>query len=109
MPNQTRQRNVRQVLKPALSARLSDESGTRTGGASNGDFRDALGCTLRGVASKPRDVAMSRGAEAGEVPDAFALLRAAGVEVLEVNVSAQPAWGLPGAIQRLVRSPAGVV
>lgn len=81
----------------------------RIGGTSDGEFRRALGWNPRGAATQPAAPGASTGSESGEVPDAFALFRSAGVEVLEVRVPAQSKWRVPGAIKRLIRSPADAV
>jgi hypothetical protein len=81
----------------------------RSGGTSDVEFRRALGWNLRGIGTQPVVAGGSTGSESGEVPDAFALFRSGGVEVLEVKVQAQPGWRVPGSIKRLIRSPADVV
>ncbi len=81
----------------------------RHGGTSDTEFRRALGWNSRGVATQPVAVGGSTGSEPAEIPDAFALFRSAGVEVLEVTVPSQANWRTPAAIKRLIRSPADVV
>jgi hypothetical protein len=81
----------------------------RNGGTSDTAFRSALGWTPRGMGTQPIAVGASTGSEPSEIPDAFALFRSAGVEVLEVKASAQPNWRVPSAIKKLIRSPAEVV
>jgi peptidoglycan hydrolase-like protein with peptidoglycan-binding domain len=81
----------------------------RNGGTSDVEFRRALGWNVRGIATQPTASGTATGSESGEVPDAFALFRAAGVEVLEVRVPAQPNWRIPAAVKRLIRNPADVV
>ena len=53
--------------------------------------------------------ATSTGDAAREVPDAMALLRAGGVEVLDARLAPRPAWTSPPPVARLVRSPADLV
>jgi peptidoglycan hydrolase-like protein with peptidoglycan-binding domain len=81
----------------------------RNGGTSDAEFRAALGWNIRGIATQPVAAGTTTGSESGEIPDAFALFRAAGVEVLDVKVPAQLNWHVPGTVKRLVRSPADVV
>ena len=78
----------------------------RRGGTSDVTFRRALGWTSRGIATQPGAAGVSTGSESGEIPDAFALFRAAGVETLELSVPAQTNWSVPGSVKRLVRNPA---
>lgn len=81
----------------------------RNGGTSDAEFRKALRWNARGIATQPTAVGASTGSESGEIPDAFALFRSAGAEVLDLKVPAQPNWRVPGAVKRLVRSPADVL
>ncbi len=81
----------------------------RSGGTSDVEFRRALGWNPRGIATQPVAVGTSTGSESSEIPDAFALFRSAGVEVLQLRVPVQPNWRIPGAVIRLIRSPADVV
>lgn len=81
----------------------------RSGGTSDAEFRRVLGWNSRGIATQPATVGASTGSESGEIPDASALFRSAGVEVLDLRVPAQPNWRVPGSVKRLVRSPADVV
>jgi peptidoglycan hydrolase-like protein with peptidoglycan-binding domain len=80
----------------------------RRGGTSDGVFRSALGWNPRGIATQPIVKGASTGSEPGEIPDAFALFLSAGAEVLEIKVSVQPNWSIPGAVKRLIRNPAEV-
>lgn len=81
----------------------------RSGGTSDKEFRRALGWNLRGIATQPLVTGTQTGSEAGEIPDAFALFRSAGVEVLELRVLPQPNWNIPSAVKRLIRNPAEVL
>ena len=81
----------------------------RTGGTSDVHFRAALGWNPRGIGTQAITIGTSTGSESSEVPDAFTLFRAAGVEVLELKVPAQLNWRVPASVKRLVRSPADVV
>jgi hypothetical protein len=81
----------------------------RSGGTSDAVFRRALKWNVRGIGIQPVTVGASTGSESSEIPDAFALFRSAGVEVLELKVPALPNWRVPGSVKRLVRSPADVV
>lgn len=80
----------------------------RRGGTSDARFRRALGWTSRGIAVQPVSAGASTGSELSEIPDARALFRAAGAEVLQVKVPHQPNWQVPAPVKRLVRSPADV-
>src|SRR6185437_992490 len=80
----------------------------RSGGTSDAQFRAGLGATSRGMATQPRAAGGSTGDETREVPDAMALFRAGGVEVLELAVQPRPNWRAGRAVRRLVRSPADV-
>lgn len=81
----------------------------RRGGTSDAKFRSALGWNPRGVATQPNTPGASTGSERGETPDALALFRAGGVEVLEVTLPAQPGVAKAQMVKRLIRSPADVV
>lgn len=81
----------------------------RRGGTSDAKFRAALGWNARGAGTQPSAAGASTGSEAGERPDALKLLRAAGVEVLEVTLPAQPGVAAARSVKRLIRSPADVV
>jgi peptidoglycan hydrolase-like protein with peptidoglycan-binding domain len=81
----------------------------RIGGTSDLEFRRVLGWQLHGHATQPTSPRSSSGVESTETPDARALFRAAGVEVLQVSVAPLPNWRLPGPLSRLVRSPAKVL
>src|SRR4029079_942429 len=81
----------------------------RSGGTSDAVFRRALKWNVRGIGIQPVTVGASTASESSEIPDAFALFRSAGVEVLELKVPALPNWRVPGSVKRLVRSPADVV
>ena len=52
------------------------------------------------MATKPVALGASPSSESGEIPDAFALLRAAEEEMPEVKVLAQPNWRVPARPQR---------
>lgn len=80
----------------------------RPGGTSDARFRAALGAASRGIATQPSTATGSTGDETREVPDAMALFRAGGVEVLELAAQPRPNWRTGGAVRRLVRSPADV-
>jgi len=112
-PARMRYRNTRAVT--AVGGFLTIRSGiaelatvVRSGGTSDARFRAALGATSRGIATQPLSASGSTGDETRETPDAMALFRAGGVEVLELAVQAQPNWRAPTAVRRLVRSPADV-
>ncbi|MGH4007621.1 MAG: hypothetical protein ACRDTH_05535 [Pseudonocardiaceae bacterium] len=87
----------------------------RPGGTSDAEFRKALGVACRGIATQPAKKNegstewVSTGSEASRIPDAMALFRAGGVEVLELSVPARPNWRVASKVKRLVRSPAHVL
>jgi outer membrane protein OmpA-like peptidoglycan-associated protein len=81
----------------------------RSGGTSDAQFRRELGWNPRGIGTQPVAVGTFTGSESGEIPDAFALFRSAGVEVLELRVPAKPNWRVPSAVKRLIRNPADVM
>ncbi|GIJ64029.1 FAD-dependent oxidoreductase [Virgisporangium aurantiacum] len=80
----------------------------RPGGTSDARFRTALGAAAHGIATQPPTPTGTTGDRSREIPDALALFRAGGVEVLELAVRALPNWRLPGPVRGLVRSPADV-
>lgn len=82
----------------------------RDGGTSDATFRTALGWTTRGIATQATTVGTSTGDESLEVPDALTLLKAGGVEVLEVAVAPAAAYGVVASpARRLIRKPCKVV
>jgi hypothetical protein len=81
----------------------------RDGGTSDALFRSAVGWTTRGIATQATSVGPSTGNESGGVPDALTLLKAAGVEVLEVAVASGTSGGPSGSVRRLIRKPCRVV
>jgi hypothetical protein len=67
----------------------------REGGTSDGNFREAAGkggWAFRGSAVQPKVEGTTTGSQLEERPDAKGLLKAGGVEVLDVRVVAHPAW-----------------
>jgi hypothetical protein len=83
----------------------------RDGGTSDAEFRANLGTswTVRGIGTQPK-TSGSTGDESKEIPDGFALLKAAGVEVLEVSIAADPGWVITaGKATRLIRKPCKIV
>ena len=82
----------------------------RDGGTSDDHFRAAVKATSRGTSTQPTKVGASTDNEASGIPDALALLQAAGVEVLEVAVVPSPTLTLSARqTSRLIRHPARVV
>jgi hypothetical protein len=112
-PARMRYRDVR--LVDALGRFLTAHSGirevatvVRSGGTSDVRFRSALAASPRGSATQPLTATGSTGDETREVPDAKALFRAGGVEVLDAAVQPRPNWRTPNAVHGLVSSPADV-
>lgn len=100
---------------PSLGGFLAARSGVqevatvvRIGGTSDAQFRSVLGATSRGIAVQPSTAGSLTGDEAREVPDATALIRAGGVEVLELTVPARKNWRTGVPVRRLIRNPADV-
>ncbi|WP_328520477.1 FAD-dependent oxidoreductase [Kribbella sp. NBC_00359] len=112
-PSRLRYRGSRTVssLGPLLAVDSSMTEVTtvvRAGGTSDAAFRSALGATVRGIATQPQTLGTSTGDETREVPDARALFRAGGVEVLELTVRPRTTWQTGRPVRRLVRSPADI-
>jgi monoamine oxidase/subtilisin family serine protease len=93
------------AVRPGVSELASV---VRSGGTSDARFRAALGAASRGIGTQPLTPGGSTGDETREVPDAMALFRAGGVEVLEMTVQQRPNWRTGRPVRLLVRSPADV-
>ncbi|MBF0686378.1 MAG: S8 family serine peptidase [Cellulomonas sp.] len=113
-----RSRYTRAVALPDVGPLLQVERArpevatvVRAGGTSDAALRTALGWAPRGAADQPTTAAAgtSTGSAAREAPDAMALLRAGGVEVLDARLAPRPGWTPPAPVARLVRSPADLV
>lgn len=95
-----------------LASRQNPDVATivRVGGTSDASFRTALKAIPRGRSTQPARQGVSTEDETQQAPDALQLLQAAGVEVLTIEVAAQPGWPLNASrTSRLIRHPARVV
>jgi hypothetical protein len=83
----------------------------RPGGSSDALFRRALvGWTVRGRSTQPTTVVGRTGSSLEEIPDAFTLLQAAGVEVLSITLVPVPGQiVLSSEGKGLIRNPANIV
>ncbi|MGX9787910.1 FAD-dependent oxidoreductase [Mycobacterium sp. MMS18-G62] len=78
----------------------------RPGASSDAKFRAAVGGPLRGFATQPLTPGTRTSNESRQEPDAEALLKSAGVEVLKLAMTAVPRWKLPAPVFRQIRRPA---
>jgi peptidoglycan hydrolase-like protein with peptidoglycan-binding domain len=78
----------------------------RRGATSDAVFRTNLAGVHRGSATQPASPALRTHDESTQTPDAFDLLRAGGVQVLELSLLPRPHWRAPSSVHRLCRSAA---
>lgn len=81
----------------------------RPGATSDAKFRATVGGPLRGSATQPLNPGTLTSSESRQEPDAEALMKSGGVEVVKLAMTTVPRWKVPAPVFRQIRRPATFV